>query len=190
MTKLGYKCFYKGLESKHWGKLELRHSYHFDSPVLQGEDERGFHFCERLEDALQHFSTWAFDVEIAEVIAIGKISRSSKAVFEYIASDIVISKVLSKDEVMNIAKKMEPVRFAKFITCYPLSDEDLYSFKSYFEVTSKKACISLEEKNKFETNASYVDAISKDANVKTEAYQKLKRTHESVRRFDRREDNK
>ncbi len=82
----GYKVFNKGLVNNYGMSFEEKHEYKVDKEkqeIKYGLDGYGFHFVKRLEDGLRYFDSFNEDVDIARVVALGKVKEFSDDYYGY-----------------------------------------------------------------------------------------------------------
>ena len=98
--------------------------------------EGGFHLCTNLEDTFRYFDTFQNDVEVAEVIGYGNISRYDdeyNGFYDmYSVEFIKITKILTREDIIEYAKKLPEYRLQRFISLYKLNDEEIKLFKELF----------------------------------------------------------
>lgn len=130
----GFKCFNKGLITNYHDKLEPNTVYYSKNNVKYMEG--GFHLCTNLEDTFRYFDTFQNDVEVAEVIGYGNISRYDdeyNGFYDmYSVEFIKITKILTREDIIEYAKKLPEYRLQRFISLYKLNDEEIKLFKELF----------------------------------------------------------
>ena len=73
----GYKVFNKGLVNKYGMSFKEKQE------IKYGVHGYGFHFTKRLEDGLRYFDGFNEDVDIAKVVALGKVKEFSYDYYGY-----------------------------------------------------------------------------------------------------------
>lgn len=130
---LGYKSFNKGLITNQGDKLELNKLYDIkEKPVFR---RRGYHMCEYLEDTLRFFDCENIDICKVEgypeyVEYYDDYNGGGKM---YSCQKIVLTKLLTKEEIIEEAKKMDHFRFYNFLAQYELTKEQQEYFIEKFK---------------------------------------------------------
>ncbi len=130
----GFKSFLKGMKTLEGNlTLQVGETYHINEPIQF--EKNGFHFCKRLEDTLHYFKNYHTDIDICAVTGFGTILETSHEYYGYydiyIASDLKIDRLLSKQEILDMYKDLidhsicSDQRIARFLAYYPnLTIED------------------------------------------------------------------
>lgn len=128
----GYKGLSKGLINAYGMKFELYKDYKVDisEKILEyGVDGYGFHFAKRLEDCLRYYNGLDEEIEIAQVIALGELLESYDDYYGYydlyVTNHIYIEHILTREEIINYIKNVNPLRIKRFIQGYKLTDEEI-----------------------------------------------------------------
>ncbi len=135
---VGFKVFNKDLTNQYGKPFELNKLYKIDGPVSFGTKGNGFHFAQRLEDTLRYgdMDSKNIDSVIGVVEGSGEIVTREDEYYGYYdlysASQIEILKLLSREEIIEEAKKMYPERLARFIQGYKLTKSEIEFFQSKF----------------------------------------------------------
>lgn len=133
----GYKCFNKGLINRYGKKFEVGVMYHCDNELKFGNNGHGFHMCQNLEDTLRYFDAIDEEVDICKVTCYGKTvlheDEYNGFYNMYTTENIVIEKILSREEVIEYALKLPSYRVKRFIMLYRLNDEEKELFKEKFK---------------------------------------------------------
>lgn len=118
-----YKAFNKGLINQFNETYEVGKDYTLNSDLKW--KKKGFHFAENLEDVLRYYDGFK-DIGICLVIGYGNIQKYYD--YETTVSDHMrIVKVLSREEILEYAKKLPDFRLCHFISGFGLNeDEQLY----------------------------------------------------------------
>lgn len=123
----GYKAFNKGLINQFNETYEVGKDYTLNSDLKW--KKKGFHFAENLEDVLRYYDGFG-EIDICVVIGYGDIMSFYDDYYDYeiIVSDHMrIVKVLSREEILEYAKKLPDYRLCRFISGFGLNeDEQLY----------------------------------------------------------------
>lgn len=124
----GFKAFEKGLKTRQGDILELDKMYQIEgTPIFSS---CGYHMCQNLEDTLRYFDPQLIEICRAEgypeyVEYYDDYTGSGKM---YSCQKIVLTQILTPEEIIEEAKKMANFRFKKFAAFYPLTEEQ----KAYF----------------------------------------------------------
>ncbi len=128
----GFKAFNKGLITRQGNKLELYKLYEIkEEPLFMS---RGYHMCKCIEDTLRYFD--CNDIDICEVEGYPKyeeyIDEYAGSEEMYSCQKILLTKLLTKEEIIEEAKQMNMFRFAKFLLFYPLTlEQQKYFMEKY-----------------------------------------------------------
>ena len=132
------KLFNSDLTNQYGMPFQLNKPYKTEGEVSFGTKGNGFHFAKRLEDTLRYGDMDNLNVNqvIGLVEGSGEIITREDDYYGYYdlysASQIEILKILSREEVIEEAKKMYPERLARFIQGYKLTEEEIEFFKNKF----------------------------------------------------------
>jgi hypothetical protein len=126
----GYKSFFHPMQTRYGQILEVGKRYITDGEIKYGTVGNGFHFCETLEETLRYVDTKK-EFDVCEVIGSGEILERYDDYNDYnifVASEIEIIKLLSREEILKIADKMSPNGFIKFVKHFPLAPDEITYF--------------------------------------------------------------
>ena len=130
----GFKCFNQGLITNYNEKLNVNKIYFAKDEIKYSKN--GYHMCVNLEDTLRFFNSFSNPVDIAKVIGFGKTDRYDDEYNDfyemYAVEFLEIIKVLSREEIIEYAKKLPDYRLIRFISLYKLTDEEIILFKKLF----------------------------------------------------------
>lgn len=131
----GFKCFNKGLTTRYGDKLEIGKIYESNgAPIFQ---HNGFHMCERMEDTLRYFDAFGGDVDICRVIGYPPFHDYYDDYYGYYdmhsCQKIILTELLTRDEIIKEADKMNELRFRRFLSLYHLNDEELKMFVNKYK---------------------------------------------------------
>ena len=134
MQRQGYKAFCEDMTNVVGMKFEEGRSYHCPGPISFGIHGNGYHFCARLEDTLRYYPTLATEedctIKIAKVIGYGQIAEGSDDYNEYYdlysASNIYISHILSREEIIAYATQLGELRLTRFVSTFKLQPEEVW----------------------------------------------------------------
>ena len=153
--KKGYKCFGTDLTNRYGQKFELNRKYIWPGDLHFGSNGQGWHFCKNLEDTLRYSYPYQNDYVICEVIGSGNILESFDAYNEYFdmyCSNIIeITKVLSREEIIEYALSLNSLRLERFVSLFKLAPEEISLLKEKFK----------EEKHLMVTMAYYQEGDKK-----------------------------
>ena len=128
----GYKAFHKDMRD-HTGKQYVEGEiYSIEDLRRFGTEEKGFHFCRRLEDSLRGYPK--DEVIIAEVTSLGPVKKDRDEEYDYYdmyyASSLSINRILSREEIILMFLRMEPNdRVERFIKSYQLTEPEIELFR-------------------------------------------------------------
>lgn len=165
----GFKCFNKGLITRYGDKMKIGEKYiSNDKPVFQ---HNGFHMCERLEDTLRYFDAFEGEVDICKVIGYPPFHEYFDEYYGYYdmysCQEIEIKELLTREQIIEEADKMNDMRFRRFLTLYHLNEEELKKFmKKYIDnryVFSHLICYYYDKNiyKKLSEGLSYETAVKK-----------------------------
>ena len=128
----GYKGFKKGLINAYGVKFKEHQDYKVDlnkKDLKYGTRGYGFHFAENLEDCLRYYNGLEEEIDIAKVKALGNVLESYDDYYGYyglyVTDHIYIEHVMTKEEIINYIKNVNPLRIERFIEGYKLTDEEI-----------------------------------------------------------------
>ena len=135
---IGFKAYNHGLINRYGEKYEIGVGYALN-PNLKWKSN-GFHFSKNLEDVLRYYD--GFDeIDICLVIGYGNIKTfyDDYNDYETIVSDhLRITRVLSREEILNYAKNLSDNRLCRFISGFYLTEDEqeyLFNLFSIFKMT-------------------------------------------------------
>lgn len=137
----GFKAFDNNMNNRFGVHFEEGAVYNVLGPAVFGNNGNGYHFCRRLEDTLRYVDGMNSNIQIAEVIGIGDIKKSSDEYYGYydmyVASSLFIVKVLSREEIIKLGLQMPDFRSERFVKGYRLTDDEINLFKNKFSEDSQ-----------------------------------------------------
>ena len=131
----GYKCFNSDMTNLYGNKFEVGKKYSIRGELKIGTRGNGFHICENLEDTLKYFGAFNEDIVICEVIGTGEILSDWDDYygFEKLAvSELEIVKILSRDEIIQMALSFGEDRVFRFIQLFKLTEEEIKLFEEKY----------------------------------------------------------
>lgn len=136
----GYKCFNKDFTNRYGTKFEVGKTYHCNNEIKFGNNGKGFHMCERLEDTLRYFDAMDDEVIICEVTGSGNLVEGKDDYYEYYnmysCEYLTIDKKLSREEIRDYGLKLSSYRAKRFVSSYHLNPFELQIFKDKFKYDS------------------------------------------------------
>ena len=134
----GYKSFALDGTNK-YGKIMPVGHYHRDGEIKFGINGNGYHFAKYIEDTLRYSTNGIRNCLVAQVIGSGTILEGEDEYNGYhdlyVASDIEIVKYLEREEIIDIALKLDQVKMKRFIRDFNLTNEEIALFEGkYFDV--------------------------------------------------------
>ena len=134
----GYKSF--ALDGTNmYGKVMPVGHYHHDGEIKFGPNGNGYHFAKYMEDTLRYSILDKRNCLVAEVVGRGTI-KEGKDEYNgyddlYVASDLEIVKYLTREEIINIALKLNQIKMERFIRDFALTESEIALFEGkYFNV--------------------------------------------------------
>lgn len=131
----GYKCFNSDMTNLYGNKFEVGKKYSIRGELKIGTRGNGFHICGNLEDTLKYFGAFNEDIVICEVIGTGEILSDWDDYygFEKLAvSELEIVKILSRDEIIQMALSFGEDRVFRFIQLFKLTEEEIKLFEEKY----------------------------------------------------------
>lgn len=136
----GFKAFSGDMNNRYGKHFKEGERYSVLGPAVYGTQGNGYHFCERLEDTLRYVDGMDDDIQIAEVVGYGDVVESFDNYYGYydmyVASNIQIVKVLSREEIIRRGLNMPEYRSERFVKGYRLTDDEIDMFKRKFKGNS------------------------------------------------------
>lgn len=124
----GYKAFDSDFKSLNDIKFKVGDHKHIDGKIKAGPvGGHGFHLCKNFEDTFR----FAGDNPIlCEVIGFGTISDEYIDYYNeydgiYACSDIIIKRIVPREEVIEMAKNLTGWRLERLIMTYRMTDEEV-----------------------------------------------------------------
>ena len=131
----GFKCFYSGLTNAFGQKLQLNKKYIYDGKVKFRTS--GYHLCTNMEDTLRYFDGVNKSVDICEVIGYPEYIKFEDEYYGYydmyVCQGILLTKILTRDEIIKKADEMHALAFKRFSAGYKLTEEELIYFKNKYK---------------------------------------------------------
>lgn len=126
----GYKAINKDCTNRYGFKLEVGKTYFKDGEIKFGNHGNGYHMCLNIEDTLRYFDFFNEDCIICEVEGFGEIKEYEDTYNDYydmyVVSNIKITKMLNREEVINKVLSMTDERDVKrFISGYKLNENEI-----------------------------------------------------------------
>ena len=131
----GFKCFYSGLTNAFGQKLQLDKKYVYDGKVEFKSS--GYHLCTNLEDTLRYFDGVNKSIDICEVIGFPEYIKLEDEYYGYYdmyaCQCILLTKILTRNEIIKKADRMHALAFKRFAAGYKLTEEELAYFKNKYK---------------------------------------------------------
>lgn len=155
-----YKCFQKGMLNRYGQPFEVGVEYHTDGIIKFGNNGNGFHACKRLEDTLRYFDAMEGEVDIAQIRGFGNFDLYEDDYYGYYDmysfENIIIDKVLNRQEIMDYAYHLPEMRAERFVSLFRLTEEEkekmIDLFKQSFSVLKSIAYYQDGDKDAFLQN--------------------------------------
>jgi len=133
----GFKCFDKNLVNHYGAQFKVGTLYLAEGAIKFGLHGNGFHMCKNLEDTLRYYDAMKEEVKICEVVGSGEIAEYCDDYYGYYdmyaVSDLLITKELTREEIIQIGLGLNEVKVCRFLSLYKLSEEEIALFKKKFE---------------------------------------------------------
>lgn len=137
MEVKGFKCFDKNLVNHYGIKFSVGSLFLTSGAIKFGLHGNGFHMCKNLEDTLRYYDTMNDEVRICEVLGGGDIKEYCDEYYGYYdmyaVSRLLITKELTRDEIINYGLNLNNIRVLRFLSGYKLTFEELNLFKNKFQ---------------------------------------------------------
>ena len=103
--------------------------------------KRGFHMCEKPEDCFRFLRPLVTDVDLTLVRGFGKMygfdagyrAYDDTIGYIYITEKMEILKVFTRNEIIDMAVEMPPIRLDTFLYLYPLTIEEAEYLKKHYK---------------------------------------------------------
>lgn len=132
---VGYKAFNKDLTNHYGKKFEVGKIYIIPGAIKFGTHGNGFHMCKNMEDTFRYFDTK--NMTICKVIGSGEMDEGEDHYYGfydmYAVERLKILKVLSRLEIIEEGLKLNDTRVERFISLFPLTEEEIILFKEHFK---------------------------------------------------------
>lgn len=123
---IGYKAF-NNMMDRYGNTYELNKDYHAKGRIKW--QENGFHFCKNLEDVFRYYDGFDENTVVCMIEGYGTILTYCDSYAEYfdmyVASDIKILKVLSREEIINEVLNKNIFSVQRLIAGYKLTEEEI-----------------------------------------------------------------
>lgn len=137
MEVIGFKCFNSDMTNRYGIKFEVGKIYFTTGTIKFGINGSGFYLCKNIEDTLRYFDAMNKNVNICMV-------KGSKEIVTYFddyndyydmfaVEQLEIIKKLDRNEIIDIAINLNPMRVKRFLAGYRLNDTEKELFKSKFK---------------------------------------------------------
>ena len=123
----GYKSFYPGLITNNGIKFEVGVPLHINGEIKVGPiNGNGFHLCLNFEDTFRYIE----NPILCEVLGYGIISEEYNDYYNdyhdiYACSDMIIKRIIERNEIIDMAKKLNDERLKRFIMTYKMTDNEI-----------------------------------------------------------------
>ncbi len=123
---IGYKAF-NNMQDRFGNSYQLDVTYEVSGPVKFRKN--GFHFCKNIEDVFRYYDGFDDNTIVCLVEGFGELDEYEDEMNEYFdmysSSKLKILKILSRDEVLQIALSNGVISMLRFISGYKLTDEEI-----------------------------------------------------------------
>jgi len=137
----GYKVFDSNFEALGRVKFSVGEHKHIDGEIKPGPiGGHGFHLCKNFEDTFRFCPN---NPILCEVIGFGIISDEYVDYYNeydgiYACSDIFIKRVIPREEIIEMAKKLPDYKLQRLISTYIMTDEEIAQIESSLSPNAEK----------------------------------------------------
>ena len=136
---IAYKAFFKGLKNNIDG-IDYQVGKEYKTTSNLQYMKRGFHMCEKPEDCFRFLRPTETDVDLTLVKGYGKMygfdagyrAYDDTIGYIYITEKMRILKVFTREEILDMAVKMPPIRLDTLLYLYPLTKEEAEYLKENY----------------------------------------------------------
>lgn len=137
---IAFKAFFKGLKNNLDG-IDYQIGKEYKTTNDLQYMKRGFHMCEKPEDCFRFLRPVETEVELALVKGYGKMygfdagyrAYDDTIGYIYITEKMEILKVFTREEIINMAVDMPPIRLDVFLYLYPITEEEANYLKKHYK---------------------------------------------------------
>lgn len=137
---IAYKAFFKGLKNNLDG-IDYQIGKEYQTTKDLQYMKRGFHMCEKPEDCFRFLRPTEAEVDLALVRGFGKMygfdagyrAYDDTIGYIYITEKMEILKVFTREEIIDMAINMPPIRLSTFLYLYPLTPEEAKYLKENYK---------------------------------------------------------
>lgn len=126
MLVIGYKGFNSDFTNRYGDKFEVGKVYDAGEEIKWGNQGNGFHLCTHIEDCFRYVDSETSIM--TEVIGFGNVQKYDDSYYGYFDMYVVqylkIIRVISRKEIIEIAKTLPDNRLERFIQTYELNDDE------------------------------------------------------------------
>lgn len=130
----GFKAFNQDLTNRYGQKFEKGKIYRAD---------KGFHMCVKFEDCFRFFDSE--NSVLTKIEASGQIIPTTSQSDEYYGYDekytceyIEITKLLNREDILNMAINLNDIRVLRFLQLYKLNEEEQNLFEETYPKLNRK----------------------------------------------------
>ena len=133
----GYKCFNKDLTNRYGFKFDVGKTYGVSGEIKFGINGNGFHMCKNIEDTFRYYDAMEGEVSVCEVIGLGEfvsLYDEYNGYYDmYSVEMIKIIRLLSREDIIEMALNFSEERVIRFIQLYRLTSSEIILFKEKFK---------------------------------------------------------
>ena len=137
----GYKCFNKDLTNRYGFKFDVGKTYGVSGEIKFGINGNGFHMCKNIEDTFRYYDAMEGEVSVCEVIGLGEfvsLYDEYNGYYDmYSVEMIEIIRLLSREDIIEMALNFSEERVIRFIQLYRLTSSEIILFKEKFKKYSR-----------------------------------------------------
>ncbi len=127
MFVVGYKGFNKDFTNRYGDSFEVGKVYHADGEIKWGNYGNGFHLCTNFEDCFRYVDSEKSIM--TEVIGFGDIVKHDDNYYGYfdmyVAEYLRVIRVISREELIEMAKILPEVRLERFVQTFKMNDDEI-----------------------------------------------------------------
>ena len=129
----GFKAFNSDMTNRYGIKFEVGCVY-LSNDIVKFRTS-GFHLCKNFEDTLRYFDAMNGQINICSVVGFGDVDKYNDEYYGYYdmysAQKMYIHKILSREDIIKMAKDLNDIRLERFVSLYKLTDSELEYLKPY-----------------------------------------------------------
>lgn len=154
MERYGFKALTRDLKNRYGEQFSIGEIKEVNGEIKWGVNGNGYHYCEHIEDCFRYVDAFNDDIVIAVVKAYGDEEEYNDDYYGYynmfVTRAIEIIDILNRDEIIEaVLNTNNPYSYKKFITTFPLTENELSLFTDRLPEIKKDLNVIHETKNGF-----------------------------------------